>query len=389
MSANNKANINYKTKLLFAGRVLVKALVLFLLLNILFAWLNPEPALGKISIYNRLLPGRERLPYGDKPQKSYNLNLFNLDAMFASHELNGLPKPDDEFRILIIGDSSIWGFLLTPQDTLSSKINRLNLTTPDGRNIKAYNLGYPVMSLTKDLLILSYGLKYEPDLIVWAFTLESFPKEKQLFPPLLLHNPQKVKELNDKYSLGLDIDQADWYSPSFWEKTIVGKRRELADIVRLQIYGLLWAATGIDQYIPDQYTPVMVDLPDDDKFNNLSTPHLNAKDLSFNVLNAGIEMADGTPILLINEPIFISEGENSDIRYNFYYPRWAYDDYRKLLQEKSETYGWLYKDFWNSIPETEFTNSAIHLSPKGSGLFAQQIMDAVMEILQEEEKIGN
>ncbi len=46
-------------------------------------------------------------------------------------------------------------------------------------------------------------------------------------------------------------------------------------------------------------------------------------------------MAGSIPVVIINEPMFISQGKNSDIRYNFYYPRWAYDDYREMMTEKS------------------------------------------------------
>jgi hypothetical protein len=38
-------------------------------------------------------------------------------------------------------------------------------------------------------------MRYQPDLIVWPITLESFPYDKQLFPPLLLNNPGPVKKL--------------------------------------------------------------------------------------------------------------------------------------------------------------------------------------------------
>ena len=40
------------------GRVLLKTAVLFLLLNALFAWLYPLETLGRLSLYNGLLPGR-------------------------------------------------------------------------------------------------------------------------------------------------------------------------------------------------------------------------------------------------------------------------------------------------------------------------------------------
>src|SRR5437016_1030565 len=134
--------------------VVLKALLLFLIANFGFAWLKPLPLLGKISAYNSIFPGRERLPYGENPERAYNLSLFQLDAMFASHAV-AQPKPANEYRVLLIGDSSVWGLLLKPDQTLAAQINAAHYTTPDGRAVRAYNLGYPILSLTKDLLILN------------------------------------------------------------------------------------------------------------------------------------------------------------------------------------------------------------------------------------------
>ncbi len=66
--------------------------MLFLVVNVLFAFTNPLPALGRLSAYNGLFAGRVRLPYADRPDLAYNLSLFNLDAMFASHEIAGGKK---------------------------------------------------------------------------------------------------------------------------------------------------------------------------------------------------------------------------------------------------------------------------------------------------------
>ena len=121
----------------FARNVLVKALLLFVIANLLFAASDPLPALGRLSAYNRLFPGRKRLPYSDDPQRAYSLSLFQLDAMFASHELEAGPKPPGEYRLLLIGDSSTWGFLLKPDQTLSAYLNTAGLKTPDGRRIRA------------------------------------------------------------------------------------------------------------------------------------------------------------------------------------------------------------------------------------------------------------
>jgi hypothetical protein len=363
-----------------ARNVVLKAILLFLIANLVFAAWYPLAGLGRISAYNRLFPGRERLPYGDQPDKAYNLSTYNLEAMFAAHELNAGPKPADEYRVLVIGDSATWGYLLTNQQTLTGALNQSRLKTPDGRIIRFYNLGYPVMSVMKDLLILSRATRYEPDLILWPLTLESLPYDKQLFPPLLQNNPQATRLLIEAYQLNLDIDDPGFVEPHFLKRTLFGARRPLADWLRLQLYGVAWAATGVDQDIPTAYQPRLEDLPDDLVFHDLQPPHLAASSLAMDVLSAGMKLAGDTPLLLINEPVFISLGKNSDIRYNYYYPRWAYDDYRQIMLESSAGHGWRYLDLWNSIPAEEFTNTAIHMTPTGTRRFAELITPAIMAI---------
>jgi hypothetical protein len=122
----------------------------------------------------------------------------------------------------------------------------------------------------------------------------------------------------------------------------------------------------------------MEDLPDDEGFHDLEPPHLTEADLALDVLRAGIEMAGETPVLLVNEPMFVSQGENSDIRYNFFYPRWAYDDYRAIMAKHSKREGWRYVDLWDSVPSTEFTNSAVHMTPQGQALFAERVGEAIL-----------
>jgi hypothetical protein len=366
-------------RLRFFRNVVVKGLILFIIANLVFAWRYPMQSLGRLSAYNQFFPGRLRLPYGENPQKAYNLSLYNLEAMFASHEIAGRPKPPDEFRVILIGDSSTWGFLLPAGQSLAAYLNAAGLEMPDGRRLRAYNLGYPVMSLTKDLLILSYALRYKPDLIIWPLTLESFPADKQLFPPLLQNNPQAVGDLIENYNLKLDPLDPGLIRTNFWDRTIVGSRRPLADLLRLQLVGVPWAATGIDQDLPTSFTPRMEDLPADESFHNLQPPILRETDLSFDVLAAGIAMAGDVPVLLVNEPMFISQGLNSDIRYNFYYPRWAYDAYRHLLAEQSARNGWQYLDLWDFIPPSEFTNSAVHITPRATQRLANKIGEVILK----------
>lgn len=357
-------------------RVAVKGLILFLIINILFAAWNPD-GLEKLSLYNSIFPGRTRLPFGENPAKAYNLSLFNINAMLASHEIANGEKPINEYRVVLIGDSSVWGTLLKPQETLAGQLNGMELTC-DNRKIKVYNLGYPTISLTKDVMLLDRAMQYKPDLIVWPVTLESFPYDKQLSSPLVADNSAIIRNLIQKYNLPLDPNDPQLVTPNFWEKTIIGQRRNLADILRLQLYGVMWSATGIDQ-IYGEYEPAQTDFKKDLTFHDFTSEVLDENGLAFPMISAGVQAAGETPLLIINEPILISIGLNSNLRYNFFYPRWAYDQYRTMMLKKSQEEGWNYIDLWNLVPADEFTNSAIHMTPTGESLFAAEVRQAILE----------
>jgi len=249
--------------------------------------------------------------------------------------------------------------------------------TPDGKTVRAYNLGYPIMSVTKDLLLLERAMRYQPDLIVWLVTLESMPASRQLLHPLVQNNASSIQSLISNLHLRLDPNDPKLVRPSFLDRTLVGQRRNIADIVRHQLYGVMWAATGVDQDYPPDYERAAIDLEADESFHDLKPPTLRAEDLAFDVLAGGHTVAGNVPILIVNEPTLISDGQNSDIRYNFFYPRWAYDQYRTLMAEQAQQNGWNYLDLWDLAPKTEFTNSAVHLTPAGSKMLAERIGRAI------------
>ncbi len=366
----------------FLRNVLLKGLLLFLILNFALAFISQGNAVGKISLYNILWPGRIRLPFGENPQEAYNLSLYDLEAMFASHEINTGAKPADEFRIILIGDSATWGTLLEPDDTLSGLINQAGLADAAGRTVRAYNLAYPSMSIIKDLMILEKALDYEPDLIVWPVTLQSFPRAIQIETPLVANNPERVRPLIENPGLDLDPDDPHFVDSTFIDRTLYGRRRTIFDALQLQFYGLKWAATGIDQTYPEDYTPAQRDFEaGDDAFQGWQEADFTVDQLALEVLNAGAALAGDIPVLVVNEPILISEGENSDLRYNFFYPRWAYDLYRQEMNEAAENAEWAYVDLWDDVPQTEFTNSAVHLTPLGSRVFFEALQPALVEAI--------
>lgn len=363
-------------------RIVFKAALLFVLCNLIFAWANPVDSIGQISIYNWLMPGRSRLPYGEQAE-SYNLSLNSLPAMFASHEI-ARPKADDEFRVLLLGDSSVWGVLLRPEATLSGQLNALGLRTDDGKQVRAYNLGHPILSVTKDLMILDYAMRYQPDLIVWLVTLDSLAPENQIGTatdgrptvPLVWFNAERIRLLFAEHDLDYGLPSLP-PAPDLLERSIVGQRRALADWLRLQLYGVMWGSTGIDQVYAEYERPTN-DFDEDLSWQAYDEPQpLDTDDLAFDVIAAGHAIAGSVPVLLVNEPIYISDGANSDLRYNFWYPRWAYDNYLETLRAAAEQ-DWQLVDLWNAIDAEEFTDSPVHISSAATGELAAQLGDRML-----------
>ncbi len=367
-----------------ALRILLKGGLLFGLANLIFALLDPLPLIGQVSLYNGVVRGRARLPYGENPAQSYNLSLQNLEALFAAHEIHGTPKTPDEFCVLVVGDSAVWGVLLAPHETLSGYLNGLRVQMPDGRRLRAFNIGYPVQSAAKDLLLLDYAMRYKPDLIVWLITPESLALDVQMATQLVRENPERVRALITRHALSsLRVDDSRFIEPDFFGRTIIGRRRQLADWLRLQAYGIQWQISTVDQQYPRFYEPRMEDFPADlpQTWRGNPPSTLSADQLALDVLAAGAQLATAAniPLLIINEPVFISIGENSDQRYNFFYPRWALDEARARLREASAGAVWAYRDFWNAIPASQFTDSAVHLTPQGSRQLAELVARAIIE----------
>jgi hypothetical protein len=268
--------------------------------------------------------------------------------------------------------------LLTPEQTLAGQLNATSIKAC-GKTVRAYNLGYPTISLTKDLMILDQAKEYQPDMIIWLTTLEAFPEDKQFESPLVANNAERVREFIFKYELNASTNHPALNYLSQQDQTFASQtsspsgRRAVADLIRLQIYGVLWASTGIDQVYPENYERAQTDLEASEDFHGLT--NLNDA-LAIDVLDAGMH-AVPVPTILVNEPMLISNGLNSDVRYNFFYPRWAYDAYRQQIAELATAQNWHYLDLWDLVPADEFTNSAIHLTLDGETLLANKLAETI------------
>ena len=100
--------------------------------------------------------------------------------------------------------------------------------------------------------------------------------------------------------------------------------------------------------------------------------------LAWDLLDAGIHASGTTPVLIVNEPTFVSRGANSDVRYNLLYPRWAYDSYRSGWAARCRAQGWTCIDLWDALPGEAFTDSAVHYNPAGAETLAELLTDPIL-----------
>ncbi len=353
-------------------RVLLKAVVIFVMLNLIYAAIDPP--VGRLSIYNWLVKGRERLPYGGPPG-SYNVSIDDLSADFAVHVISGQEKSNQEYRVLLLGDSQTWGWLRKPSETLTARLNDAHLSAC-GKRLRFYNLAYPVPSVIRDFLILREALRYKPDAVIWLLTLNSLTSGSRSLSQF--SDGGRSSQVLEAYGLKRYAPLFE-APPTFIGRTLVGQRTRLAKLTVLEIDGLLWEATGVDAYFRP-FTPLPVDVAANDKYRNMSPPVLPSSSMAFGVLAAAHRLIGDVPILIVNEPIYVAPGRNSSIRYNNHYPRWAYDQYRELLAAKVARQHWHYVDLHDAIPYSEFTNNVAHLTIDGENTLARSVAPEILKL---------
>lgn len=82
-----------------------------------------------------------------------------------------IPKPASTFRTIVVGDSFTMGSGVDEDSTYSAQLEKRLNTADDTRKHEVINMGIGGYNLAASLYRLrTYGLKYEPDLIVYGWT---------------------------------------------------------------------------------------------------------------------------------------------------------------------------------------------------------------------------
>ena len=352
-------------------RVLIKGFILFLAAEFIFYATPPD--LSRLNVYNSPALTRQRFPTSTHPPEDAALDVENLDAMFASHIISE-PKMQNEFRVLVLGDSEVWGWgILTPGQTLPGQMDTLGLKCGN-KNVYAYNLSFPASSATKDLMILDKAMKYQPDEILWLITWRTLMPKARTNHPLIGYNSDEYYKLAHRY----DFLPNNYESPSLFGQ-IADQNRTLFRILRYQFYSLINLATGLDQ-IPGPPEGLPAQLSSDPTFMGEKPPKLYAWNVSLDQVKDFYQIAGSVPVVLINEPTkVLTNVLNSDIYYNAYYPRWIYDQYRQYMNNAAMQNHWNYLDLWNIFPPSYYTDTPLHLNPEAETELAKRIAPYVVQ----------
>ena len=197
-------------------RVLVKGILLFLVFEL--ALFSLAPNLGFINVYALLGMERQRFPINTLDATDTPLDVDNLDAMVASHIVSR-PKAPNEFRVMILGDSAVWGLNLTLDQTLPSQINDLKLACGN-KKVITYNLSFPRSSSTKDLMILDKVMQYKPDMILWLVTWYTLEPKTRDDHVLIAQNPEEFYKLGRRF----DFLPKGYQPPTLLDKFFDQKR---------------------------------------------------------------------------------------------------------------------------------------------------------------------
>jgi hypothetical protein len=351
-------------------RLLAKGIAVFLIFEFAFYTLHPSPAW--LNVYNSPVLKRLRFPISTHAPEDNALDVENLDAMFASHIVSE-PKAENEYRVLVLGDSAVWGIDLTPEQTLPGQLDALGLKCGN-KDVRFYNLSFPRSSATKDLMILDKAMPTQPDEIVWLITWYTLMPKTRVDHVIIAQNPDEYTKLAQSYNfLPKDYQHADLITQD------TDRSRTSFRVLRYQLYSLINIATGLDQ-IPGPPEVLPGQLSSDTTFEGMKPPKLNIANVSLDQVKDFEQIAGKVPVIVVNQPMqVLTNVPNSDLRYNDYYPRWVYDQYRLYMNEAAAQNHWNYLDLWNIFPTGYFTDTPLHLIPKGETELAKMTAPAILK----------
>ena len=351
-------------------RVLLKAIIILVVVNLICAATNFNPVryLTRINSWGLVGHGRERLIY----QNDLKNGILPIDSLMAAHAIAYTPKANDEFRVLILGNSGPYGAGLSDDETISAQLSQRNIRI-NGKKIVAYNLAFPSGDVVSSTIILDAALAYQPDLIISFVTANMFNNRASFWDQesvFMLLNREALEKIARQY------DMSEWLTPRLSPHPVG------YELIGIHDSGTLipWLSSLFYPFTQPQIEHPNWRIAQDQvpaEPNNFDTvpgtyPVLNP---TWNFLDISQQMANkvGARLLVVNQPTVVVEGPHADVSYSRLYGRAFYDTYIATIQSYTQTHHLTYADMWQLIPANYYTDSELHFDTIGVKLVVDEL----------------
>lgn len=365
------------------GRVLIKAIALLIIFDAAQIAFDLAGTLDGWRLYRSCTPPTERLGLADQIGDPI---WWTLDPLLDAHQI-AQPKAPDEFRVIFLGDSATFCLYCRSTEAIPSVFTQLGATF-DGKRVVGYNLAYPGSDWLKDVLILKHALKYQPDAIVWLVTAkwtgdQPLPQEPDAHLITRVNAaelPALARQFNlDTWETERYADADAWYQRSIFMRG--GRYRDwLLLLVRSFRNVLIYPNKDLTQEYLLPGDPVTTKpVPAIAEINSALPGYGTFPNRQWDLLRAGQQMAAkaDVPLLVVNEPIYLASGPNTDINYNPFYERNLYDRFRAALADFTRRHAMTYLDLWSTLPAENFSNTSLHYTLDGNRRVAQEVLSAL------------
>jgi hypothetical protein len=326
--------------------------------------------------------GGQRLHLAPSP------DTYWLGTALRQHELCWRGGPADERRVLLLGNSSVFGHGLPPERTAARLASRE--LERRGVNAHVFNLAWVASYQLKDALILNEALRYDPDAIVWTVSPMDLkhraPVVNEVLSEFFEENADELGRFADERPPGLE-ELAERY-----QKAVPGdafgrpwhRLRQLGRFTRSAVrqYGAALAAALAPvahaaparvwkgQHLGGDYDCAAVQREWKEQFTGWQ---------EWNALAwlERLQKQRGIPVLVVAWPVA------SALRwgcYNQFYPMEFPPGVASWLADETSRRGLAYLDLHRVVPPKEFVDWT-HIGPAANVRVAGRLAPAVARLL--------
>ncbi len=233
--------------------------------------------------------------------------------------------------------------------------------------------------------ILDAALRYQPDLVIWFVTAMSFRNilESGQDNTFLEINRTRLKRLTDEYGL------QDWFDARmppepWWRPWIAIQNPDAASVW----FNALFYPFSVPSWGQTTRRLGSEPIPAKPRYasDHPAFKPMPGETWQFVLVGRSLAERVGAKLLLVNEPILVGSGPNSDVNYNLLYERALYDNYHQALAAFAGHHTLWYLDLWNTIPRPSFTDTAFHLDEAGWARVAELLAVEIQKL--EEKHVG-